>query len=469
MERIYMNLTKFEYDLLKFIRSEKMILPGDKIVLAVSGGADSVAMMYALASLREELKADFFVAHLNHMIRPEAEMEGPAVCAMAKKLNMECLIGKKDVLKYQMEHKSLSLEEAARVIRYAFFEEALRKFKANKIATAHHLSDLSENFFIRLFRGSGIGGLVGMRAVNGKYIKPFLFLDEESIREYVTIRRLEFFEDKTNEDVKYLRNNIRHRLIPFIKSEFCPDLEEKVRRTVKILEGYQDFVRIEVQKIVEKARIDDEKRIFFDLKTLNVERLLLEEVAKDILRRKNIPISSVKIEAMVNLIKKTGSGQLNLGKGFFAVKYDDTLMIGKKPFVKEWKEREINVYSETFVRELSLKIKAKIDEYNGYLGDGIKEAIIDAEKVKFPLFLRSLRKGEKILILGMNQEKDAYSVLKDKKVPFFLRNNYPVVSQADGKIAWIVGVGISDYFKVTARTKRILVLSQEGGSFFKHA
>ena len=466
---IGMKYNKFEYELLKFIKRENMILPGEKIVLAVSGGADSVAMMYAMAKLRSELKADFFVAHLNHMIRPEADEEGPAVCEMAGELGMECLVGKKNVLKYKDENKSLSLEEAARIVRYEFFEEALKKFKADKLATAHHLSDLAENFFIRLFRGSGIGGLVGMRPVNGKYIKPFLFLDEETIREYVTIRRLSFFEDKTNQDIKYVRNKIRHKLIPFIKSEFCPDIEAKIQQTVQILEGYQDFVRIEVQKLFEKVYRDDKGNSFFDLKSLNVNRLLLKEMAKEALRQRDISISSAKIESMVKKKKKDGPGQLNLGKGFFVVKFDDTLMVGKKPFVREWKEKKIKINSITYVEELPLKIKASLKDYDGYLGNGVSEAVVDADKIKFPIFLRKVRKGERVQPLGMNQKKDAISILKDKKVPFFLRDKYPVVSQSDGEILWIVGIGITDYFKVTAKTKKVLTLSQEGGNFFKHA
>lgn len=464
-----MQLDNFEYRLLKFIRNEKIISSGDRVVLAVSGGADSVAMMYSLANLRSELKATFFVAHLNHMIRPEAYIEEPAVCSMAKELGMECFTQKRNVPDYQKKHRSLSLEEAARIVRYEFFDEAMERFKANKIATAHHLSDLTENFFIRLFRGSGVGGLIGMRSVNGKYIKPFLFLDEESIREYVTIRRLRFFEDKTNEDTKYVRNKIRHELIPFIKSGFCPDVEEKVRRVTRILEGYQDFMLIEVKKLLEKAYVDDKERIFFKLKDLDVQRVLLEETIKEVFRTREISISSVKIKSLVDLIKKNGSGELNLGNDFFAFKYDDTLMIGKKPVIEEWKETELRLGFKTTLSELSLTITAEVRTYNGYVGDGIKEAVVDADKVNFPLFLRKLKKDESVRMLGMSYFKDGYSILKDKKVPIFLRKCYPVVSQNDGKMIWLIGVGISEDFKVTPKTKKVLFLSQEGGNFFKHA
>ncbi len=461
----FVKYDPFEYDVLKFIKKNQLILPGEKVVLAVSGGADSIAMMYTMAKLKAELKADFFVAHLNHMIRKEAEKEGPAVKTMAKKLGMPCLIGRKNVPLFHKKKRSLSLEEAARILRYEFFEEALETFQADKIATAHHLSDLTENFFIRLFRGSGVGGLIGMRPVNGKFIKPFLFLDEGSIREYVTIRRLEYFEDETNNDFKYLRNKIRHKLIPFIRSEFCPDIEKKVSRTVKILEGYQDFVRFNVEKILSRGREDDEGRLFFEIEEIGHEHLILEELTKEILRRNRVSISTVKIESVVNLVSK-GSGEVKLAKNFFAVKYANTLFFGRKPSLKGWKGFELNVPASMKIEELSLSISVEKREYDGYVGDGKKMAVVDAKSVSYPLIVRMVGKNDVMIPLGMKKEKKVMSLLKSKKVPIFLREVYPVVTTSDGKILWVVGVGISEEFKVTSETGEVLVLGREGGNFF---
>ncbi len=459
-----MRYTPFEYSVLKFIKGNDLISPGDRVILAVSGGSDSIAMMYAMAKLREELQADFFVAHLNHMIRKEAEKEGVAVKSMAEKLGMPCLIGKKDVPTFQKK-ASLSLEEAARMLRYEFFEEALNFFRAEKVATAHHLSDLAENFFIRLFRGSGVGGLIGMRAMNGKYIKPFLFLDEETIREYVTIRRLEHFEDKTNADLKYLRNKIRHELMPFIRSEFCPDIERKIQRSVRILEEYEDFIRSDVEGIMKKGQKDRGGRLFFKTSDFKGKRLLLGELTKRVLWERGISISARKLELVVRLISK-GSGEVRLAQDFFAVKYNDTLFFGKKPSLKAWKAIKLEAFSDVNLKVLDMRLRVERRSNDGRLGDGKKEAVVDAKKIAFPLYLRTVEEGDTMVPLGMREKKKVISLLKSRKIPAFLRKIHPVVVQNDGKIVWVVGVAISEEFKVTSETREVLVFGREGGNFF---
>ncbi len=465
-----MKFNEFEYKLLKFIKEERLITSGEKILLGVSGGADSIAMMYALNSINSELKAEFVVVHLNHMLRPEAIKEGPAVCKIARDLNMKCWFESRDVLKYKEKNKGLSLEEAARIVRYDFFEDAFEKFKADKIATAHHLSDLTENFFIRLFRGSGVGGLVGMSPISGKYIKPFLPFDEKTIREYVTIKRLSFFEDKTNDDMRYVRNKVRHLLIPTIKNEFCHNIEGNISKVTQILREYQRFVHNSVQKIFERSFFDENGNLSFCLKDLvGEDNLLLSEVVKEIFRRFNIEISSVKIKSVIKLIEKKGEGELNLGKGVYALKSRKNLSIGSKPQPLRWGAMKLDVPSKVKVEKLQMEISAFVKDYDGYLGDGKKSVVLDADKVKFPLFLRTSKSGERIIPLGMHDHKKVLSILKDRKVPILLRTQFPVVSQAEGRVLWIVGVAISDEFKVTSKTRKVLVLIRKGGNFLKHA
>ncbi len=465
-----MRFIGFEYELLKFIKKERLVFPKEKVLLAVSGGADSIAMMHALSFINSELKAEFIVVHLNHMLRPESEKEGPAVCNMAKNLNMECWMESRDVLKYKEKNKGLSLEEAARIVRYSFFEDALEKLKADKIATAHHLSDLTENFFIRLFRGSGLGGLVGMSPTNDKYIKPFLSFDEKTIREYVTIKRLSFFEDKTNDDVRYIRNKIRHMLIPTIKNEFCHNIEKNISKTVQILREYQEFIHGNVKEIFEKSFFDENGNMSFYLKDLvDEDKLLLSEVIKETFRELNVEISNVKIRSVIDLIEKESDGELNLGKRFYALKSFDKLSIGSKARSFEWNAIELDVPSEVKVQKLQMKISAFVEDHDGCLGNAKESAVFDAKKVKFPLFLRTIKLGEKMVPLGMNGHKKVLSILKDRKIPSSVRTRFPIVSQADGKALWIVGIAISDEFKVTSKTRKVLVLIREGGNFLKHA
>jgi tRNA(Ile)-lysidine synthase len=460
-----LKIDPFEYALLKFVKEKELISKGDRVLLAVSGGADSVAMLYAFAHLKKQLEADFIVAHLNHKIRSEAELEGIGVKKMADSLGIECTIGSIDVPYYRKKHKGLSMEEAARIVRYEFFEEMAGKYGTNKIATAHHLSDLTENFFLRLFRGSGIGGLVGMSPMNGKYIKPFLIFEEKVIRKYVKINGLEFFEDRTNFDTEYLRNRIRHKLIPEIKSEFCSNLEQLVLQTSEILKQYQDHVNSEVEKVfIDASR--KESLISFDLERLrSEEKLILSELFKMVLKEIDVPISNQKINSIVGLLYKDGDHELDVGKGFKVIKERKTFSFGVKRFA-EWEgDVELSVPEEVKIEELSLVIRSRLVSKISAFGDNRTFVTLDADKMKFPLSVRKLSDFEKIVPFGMKEEVRVKDILKNHHVPFDLRKNFPVLSQPDGKIVWVVGITVSEEFRIRDETKNILILEKEGGNF----
>lgn len=464
-----MKFDDFEYELLKFVKTESLIVKGDYVMLAVSGGADSVAMMYAFSKIKGLLNADFFVAHLNHMIREESVVEAEHVKSMADSLGMRCFVGSKNVPEYVRNHKGLSLEEAARIVRYDFFEEIALKYKATKIATAHHMSDLTENFFIRLFRGSGIGGLVGMRPINGEYIKPFLIFDEQSIRKYVKINGFDFFEDKTNFDTRYLRNRIRHVLIPEIKKEFCPNVEKLVFNTSLILRNYQDHVNEEVKSFFDKSlKMRKDGSFYFDLKILESgDELILSELFKMIFMKMHIGISNRKVNSCVEMIHKSGDRELDLGNGIFFLKSGDEIHFGSKSDKSfKWNETlELLVPGEVKIEELSIKIHSELKAFDGKIGNGKKVVTLDAEKILFPLSVRPLKGFERIVPFGMKEEVKVRDILKNNDVLAELRGSFPVVSQIDGKIVWVVGMNFPDNLKVTEKTNQVLILTLEGGVF----
>ncbi|HEU23657.1 MAG: tRNA lysidine(34) synthetase TilS [Mesoaciditoga sp.] len=457
-----MKLDEFEYDLLKFVKKESLIKDGDFVLLAVSGGADSMAMMHAFSKIRDHLSADFLVAHLNHMIRKEAEIEGKGVSDFAKSLGFECVVESRNVPEYLKTHKGLSIEEGARVVRYDFFEAVASKYGANKIATAHHLSDLTENFFLRLFRGSGVGGLIGMSPARGKYIKPFLIFDEQRIRNYVKIYRIPFFEDKTNFDTRYLRNRIRHLLIPEIKKDFCPQIEKMVFNISTILRMYQDHLGKEISEKFDLNIVND--RICLKLEDLRKEDdLVLSELFKMILNEMGVNISHRKIDSCVKIVKDSRYHELNLGQGVYVIK-DKDVCVGKKKEEIFWSPLELLVPGSVQIKELSIKIYSEFEEGEIKLGDSKNCVTIDAGKITFPLVVRPA-KDERIIPFGMKEEVRVKDILKKRGVSAEMRRIFPVVAQKDGKIIWIVGITFSDDLKVTKNTRKILTLIREGGAF----
>ncbi|MBU1163704.1 MAG: tRNA lysidine(34) synthetase TilS, partial [Proteobacteria bacterium] len=197
------------------IKAYRMIEPGDSVIVGVSGGPDSVALLHIILSLAQQFSLRVGVAHLNHSLRQkDSDDDAEFVESLARKFDLPCYIKKEDVSKYRHE-KKLSLEEAARIVRYRFFESVAEKYMFNKIALGHNAEDNAELVIMRLLRGSGPLGISGIPPVrNGKIIRPLIKLTKSELLEFLAVNELKFVLDKSNNDQRYLRNRIRHHLIP---------------------------------------------------------------------------------------------------------------------------------------------------------------------------------------------------------------------------------------------------------------
>ncbi len=307
-----------------------------------------------------------------------------------------------------------------------------------------------------------MGGLVGMSPIRDKYIKPFLIFDEQRIRNYVKIYRIPFFEDRTNFDTRYLRNRIRHILIPEIKKDFCPQIEKMVFNISNILKMYQDHLGKEISEKFDLDAVDG--RICLKLENLRKEDdLILSELFKMILNEMGIDISNRKIESCVKIAKENGYRELDLGHGIYVVK-DRDLCVGKKKADIFWSPLELFVPGAVQIKELSIKIYSNFEEREINLGDSKNRVTLDAEKIVFPLVVRPVM-DERIVPFGMKEEVRVKDILKKRGVSVGMRRIFPVVAQKDGKIIWIVGITFSDDLKVTKETRKILTLIREGGAF----
>lgn len=231
------------------IQKYHLIKDGDSIVIGVSGGPDSMALLNMLNELKEVLNIEICVAHINHMIRKEADEETVYVQDFCKKIGVECYIKRSDV---QGESKKLkiSTELAGRNIRYAFFEEVAKKVDANKIATAHNANDNAETVLMNLLRGSGTSGLKGIEKMReGRYIRPIIECTRKDIEDYCKQNELNPCYDKSNKENIYTRNRIRNDLIPYIEKEFNPNIVEGLNRLSTIVVKQEEFFH----KIVENA------------------------------------------------------------------------------------------------------------------------------------------------------------------------------------------------------------------------
>ena len=261
----------FEDLVLETINKYSMISKGDKVIVAVSGGPDSMALLNALINLKEKLGCSLYVAHVNHMIREVADSETEYVQEFCKSRGIECFVKKVDVISLANE-KKIGTEEAGRNVRYEFFDEIFNKINADKIAIAHNANDNAETVLMNVLRGSGISGLRGIEPVrDNKFIRPLIEIERTDIEKYCEEKTLNPKFDESNKDNTYTRNKIRNVLIPFLKEEFNPSIVEGLNRLSDLASKENKYVENIVNEEYLKILLSNENnKIVLNLKEFNV-------------------------------------------------------------------------------------------------------------------------------------------------------------------------------------------------------
>ena len=298
-----------EEKVLGTIKKYEQIKSGDTIVLGVSGGPDSICLLNILKNLQNELKIDIVVAHINHMIREEADLETDYVRDFCIKKNVPCFVKKENILKIAKEQK-LGTEEVGRKIRYDFFEEVMNKVGGNKIATAHNANDNAETVMMNFLRGSGTSGLKGIEPIrNNKFIRPIIECTRKEIEQYCDENNLNPKYDKTNQENIYTRNKIRNLLIPYIEKEFNPNIIESISRLSDLATQESNFVDNVVDKEFKNTLISyNESDIKLDLRKFNnldsfiKAKIILKSVAKLFYTTKGI--EKVHVEDVIKLCER---------------------------------------------------------------------------------------------------------------------------------------------------------------------
>ena len=259
------------------IKRYNLIQSGDKVVLGVSGGPDSISMLNILNEIKEEWQFEIYVAHINHMIRKEANDDEKYVQQYCEKNNIQCFVKRVNVQEIANIQK-IGTEEAGRNIRYEFFEEVLQKVGANKIAIAHNKNDKIETIVMNLLRGSGLSGLKGIEPIREqRIIRPLIECERQEIEQYCEQYKLEPRIDKTNFENDYTRNKIRNIVIPYIKNEFNPNIIETMDRLSQVATEESNYIELQVEKIYQKLLIErSQNQIILKLKEFNQQEKVIK-------------------------------------------------------------------------------------------------------------------------------------------------------------------------------------------------
>lgn len=263
-------------EVLKTIKTYNLINKGDKVVVGVSGGPDSICLLHVLYTLKKELGIEIFVAHINHMIREAADSETQYVQNFCKKLDIKCFVKKENVT-YLAKQQKKGTEEIGRQIRYEFFNEILTETDSNKIATAHNSNDRAETVILNILRGSGISGLKGIEVMREqKYIRPLIDINRTDIEKYCKENGLNPRYDESNDENIYSRNKVRNIIIPYIKKEFNPNIIKTINRLSAVATEENEYIQKIVKKEYCQMATKENENIILDLKKFNDLELVIK-------------------------------------------------------------------------------------------------------------------------------------------------------------------------------------------------
>lgn len=433
------------------IKKEHLFLPSDKILLTVSGGIDSVVM----CELFHQAKFNFGIAHCNFNLRNnESDEDETFVEALAEHYHVSSHNISFDTKNFATK-KKLSIQVAARQLRYDWFEEVRKQFNYRYIATAHHRDDSIETFFINLIRGTGITGLHGILSKHGYIIRPLLFTNKEEVLLFAKKNKLKHREDSSNASDKYVRNKIRHHLIPLLK-ELNPDIENTIAEDIERLREVEIILKNEIEIKKNKILVNEKNNISISIKKLkklkSIHTYLFEFL-------KPFGFNSANVKEIINSLGSI-SGKLFLSETHRLIKDRETLIIENISSLK--KENKTHSISKTQkeikigIQQLNLSTTSIVKNFKPSSSKNI--ASIDFHKLHFPLEIRKWEKGDVFQPLGMKGKKKLSDYFIDEKFSISKKETTWLLTSED-EIVWIIGERLDDRFKINKKTKKIYFVS----------
>lgn len=443
------------------IEDYKLISENENIVIGVSGGPDSMALLYALLDYRKKKDFNIYICHVNHGVRGEDALSDRIfVEEKAKELKLPFYYIDVDMEGYARENKITS-EEAGRELRYGFFREVLKSHGGGKIAVAHNKNDQAETLLLRIMRGTGIDGLSGMDFIYKDIIRPLLNISREEIEDYISRQGIDTVLDKTNLLPVYNRNKVRLELLPYILENFNPNIIEglwRLSRTADIDKTYLHKITKEKYKIIVKKELGNSiilGNTLFNKEDRCIRLRLLRKAVQNL--KGNIQgISEVHLDSLDELFRRAETGKrIQLPSGLIGrVSYDELIL---EKDVLESKTFEYNIHEgENLLDDLGICIKVSVFEGNKIQVDNWTRSF-DFDSIRGELKIRNRINGDRFKPFGLKGSKKLKDYFIDNKVDKELRDKIPLLVD-DENILWVMGYGTSEIHKVTSRTQKMLVI-----------
>lgn len=429
-----------------FITDQSLIKTNDRVLVAVSGGVDSVVLCH----LMNDLKIPFEIAHCNFMLRgEESDEDENFVRGLANELGVKLHFKSFDTQDH-VDKTGISIQMAARELRYEWFQELLLKTDCEKLATAHHANDQVETVLFNLTKGTGISGMRGIEAASAKIIRPLLFVTKEEILYYANEHHLKWREDASNASDKYSRNLIRHQVIPHLKS-INPSLEKTFFKNALRFSSLEGLLKVKTKEILNKFLTKKTDQFVLDMSWSQSEPGALA-ILEDLLK----PFG-FNLDQCLNILTVLGSES---GRVFSSEKHEltvDRTML----FIESRKQIAFEEYQihgpDDSIQLNNQSISVELISKNIPYEKDNSMAFLDGDKVSFPITVRSWVEGDRFQPLGMKNQKKVSDYMIDAKIPLNLKKKV-LIFESNKEIIWVGGHRISERHKITPETTSSLVI-----------
>lgn len=441
--------------------ANKLIEKGDRIVVGVSGGPDSLCLLNLLNLLKDKYELDLVVVHINHSLRDEADFEENYVRETAENFNLKFFSKKVDILRLSKEEKR-STEEVARNVRYDFFREVLKKTGANKIAVAHNKNDNAETVLMNIIRGAGNEGVIGIGNRKNEIIRPLIAISRDEIEKYCEEKSLIAMIDKTNFETVYTRNKVRNLIIPMLK-EINPDVIESLNRASEIARDEEEFIEEYVGNIYSDITGYEDKELyilkdeFARLKVGLKRRILRMAIYEFRSSLKDVGFKTIN-NAIDEILRSQNGNLIKIVPGVkIFVQYNKLKFISEKVEIEDY-VYELNVPGRVYLKEINkwITVEVKNAEDVGISEKNPNIHFFDIAKTGKKLYVRNRKNGDYFYPTGMEGKKKLKDFFSDLKLE--RRDEIPIITNGE-EIVWVVGLRSSKKFLKDKSTKEVIIIN----------
>lgn len=463
----------------RFASGHGLLEAGETVLAAFSGGPDSVALVLILRSLSEggRLPLELHLAHLNHQLRPEADREERFCREFAEEKGLPLTVERVDVRGRAAEAEG-SVESVARELRYSFLSRAARAVGAHIVATAHHADDVAETVLMRLLRGAGVNGLGAVPARRAlsegvTLVRPLMNVRKKELLAYLEERKQSFCRDASNRDTEYMRNRVRHELIPLLRREYpCFSVESLVALNESAAEA-TDVIQRAADELWPRLCVEGrEDELTLDAGVFReapaaVRKAVAVRAVRQLGAPTPLPLRAEHYRTLAALGGREPGSEADLPGGLRARREQGLIHFSRRSEAAPVPPRKLAVPGKVEVPECGYRLRAELLP-SGHVGPEEAKAraseleeFLSAEPVQAPLTVRTRRPGDTFHPLGAPGRKKLKEFFIDARVPRHRRDRTPLVTDAEGRILWVVGHRIDDRFRLSTETKEVLHLRAE--------